>query len=372
MVWIQRVGRQGVIMSRLRACLSWGRRTIREAVAPRPPHRRRLVDLSAELALRLEEMEALRRQTALLRDEFARLRTGAQELPVARNNKQALAVGRQSLLDYRVQAALAGDAGEGDAGDYRRARGLYLDLLEAALTGCLTEDPAHSRSAEPGYDSKLRMVGWDWPKTAQTMIGVVRMRNLRHLLERVIADGVPGDLIETGVWRGGACIYMRGILAAHGIGDRTVWVADSFRGLPPPDETAFPQDRGDTHHTHAELAIPLETVRRNFERYGLLDSQVRFLEGWFKDTLPTAPVERLAILRLDGDMYESTIEALDALYHKVSPGGFVIIDDYILPRCRQAVHDFRARHNITAELEAVDGVAVFWRVPPAGEGAVPA
>jgi len=76
------------------------------------------------------------------------------------------------------------------------------------------------------------------------------------------------------------------------------------------------------------LAVPLEEVQALFRRYDLLDAQVRFLKGWFKDTLAGAPIERLALLRLDGDLYESTMDALVPLYDKVSPGGFVIVDDY--------------------------------------------
>src|SRR5262249_7945660 len=157
-----------------------------------------------------------------------------------------------------------------------------------------------------------------------------RLENLKFCVETAIRDGVPGDLIETGVWRGGACIFMRAILEAYGDKQRKVWVADSFAGLPKPNEAKYDADRGDKHHTFGDLAVPRETVEKNFEQYGLLDDQVRFLEGWFKDTLPSAPINSLAVMRLDGDMYESTIQALEALYPKLSPGGFVIIDDYFL------------------------------------------
>jgi hypothetical protein len=193
------------------------------------------------------------------------------------------------------------------------------------------------------------------------MIGVARMRNLRRLVETALNDGVRGDLIEAGVWRGGACIYMRGILAAHNDTGRKVWVADSFAGLPPPDEERYPVDKDDPHHTFTHLIVPLEQVKNNFRQYGLLDDQVGFLPGWFKDTLPVAPIKRLAVLRLDGDMYGSTMETLEALYPKVSPGGFVIIDDYLLPACRQAVHDYRDANGITDAIEDVDGAAAYWR-----------
>ncbi|MGA3308027.1 MAG: TylF/MycF/NovP-related O-methyltransferase [Xanthobacteraceae bacterium] len=238
-------------------------------------------------------------------------------------------------------------------------RSLYLDLLEDSLIGAFMRDESiapHQR----GYDENRRELGRDWPKFACTMIGKARMRNIRELCETILDGDVPGDFLEAGVWRGGACIYMRGILKAYGIPDRTVWVADSFAGLPPPNPEQYPADRDDPHHTFLPLIIPLEEVRDNFAKYGLLDDQVQFLKGWFKDTLPNAPIKRLAVLRLDGDMYESTIQSLDALYWKVSPDGFIIIDDYILPACRKAVDDFRAQHDITAKLEPVDGAAVYW------------
>jgi O-methyltransferase len=155
---------------------------------------------------------------------------------------------------------------------------------------------------------------------------------------------------------------MRAILQAHGDASRRVWVADSFQGLPPPDPAKYPADEGDTHHTHADLAVSLEQVRSHFERYGLLDDRVRFLKGWFKDTLPAAPIERLAVARLDGDMYESTMDALKSLYPKLSPGGYLIVDDFgYAEACRQAVHDYRGAHGITEEIVTIDWTGSYWR-----------
>jgi O-methyltransferase len=140
-----------------------------------------------------------------------------------------------------------------------------------------------------------------------------------------------------------------------------VWVADSFQGLPKPDE-AYPEDRGDSHWTFPELAVSLEDVKRNFKRYGLLDDQVRFLVGWFRDTLTPAPIERLAVLRLDGDMYESTMDVLTALYPKLSVGGYCIIDDYgYIASCRTFVETYRRAHNITEPIKVIDGGGVFWQ-----------
>lgn len=273
------------------------------------------------------------------------------------------------------------------------ARELYLDLLKRTLTGAVAEDndsilggvrtagsPVLYKNAADAfgrlagrfgfeiaykkpYDPELRAVGRDWPARADSMIGLQRMDNIKECVEAVLRDGVPGDLIETGVWRGGASIFMRGVLKAWGDETRTVWVADSFQGLPRPDATRFPADTGDELHKLGGLAVGVDQVRHNFERYGLLDDQVEFLVGWFKDTLPTAPIEQLAVMRLDGDMYESTWQGLEALYPKLSPGGFCIIDDFgsHASQCGRAIEDYRKQHGITEEIVDVDGFGAYWR-----------
>jgi O-methyltransferase len=112
------------------------------------------------------------------------------------------------------------------------------------------------------------------------------------------------------------------------------------------------------------LAVSLEDVQALFAKYGLLDDKVRFLKGWFRDTLPGAPIERLALLRLDGDLYESTRDALHALYERVVPGGFVLVDDYgDFAPCRKAIDEFRAQRSIDAPIVKVDWTGVYWRVP---------
>jgi O-methyltransferase len=239
----------------------------------------------------------------------------------------------------------------------RHAPGLYPPLRKAL-------DPLLHKlhDYETSFSIAARAEGRDWPADAETMIGLPRLDNLQFCITDVLRRGVPGDLIEAGVWRGGATIFMRGVLKAYGDTDRTVWVADSFQGLPKPNARQAPADRGDILWTYGYLAVPLETVQRNFARYGLLDSQVRFLVGWFRDTLPGAPIDRLAVLRLDGDMYESTMDALRALYPKLSVGGYIIIDDYeCLSPCKQAVDDYRAEHGITEPLQYIDWTGVFWQ-----------
>jgi O-methyltransferase len=213
------------------------------------------------------------------------------------------------------------------------------------------------RAVENGtpYQGRIENLGF-----GPSMIGRARLDNVEACVTRALVDGVPGDFIECGVWRGGTTIFVRGLFAVRGILDRRVWVADSFRGLPAPSR---PEDAGLdlSAQRYRGLAVGTDAVRAAFEAHGLLDDRVCFLEGWFKDTLVHAPIERLAVLRLDGDLYESTSDALRALYDKVSPGGFVIVDDYVLPPCAQAVDQFRAARRIDEPLKRVDWAAVFWR-----------
>lgn len=244
----------------------------------------------------------------------------------------------------------------------RTMRGRYLDLMQRCLTGTIYEDAPFAVLGQKEYDAQLREYGWDWPSKAHTMIGLKRLSNLRALTESVIRNRVKGDLIETGVWRGGACIMLRAVLEAHGVKNRRVWLADSFEGLPAPNPEFYPADEGEKFHEYQELSVSIDQVKRNFEKYGLLDEQVIFLKGWFKDTLPTAPIEKLAVLRLDGDLYESTILPLEVLYDKVSVGGFVIVDDYhVVEGCRKAIHDFFVARNISPQVVEIDGVGVYWQ-----------
>ncbi len=244
---------------------------------------------------------------------------------------------------------------------------LYLDLVERSLTNEIHGQSrvemalrfAAVRLRHPWQTRAWRKV---WPARAHTMIGPVRLRHLRGLVETTLREGIPGDYIETGVWRGGACILMRAVLAAHDVADRRVFVADSFAGLPPPNAAAYPADARDGLFAFAELAVSEAEVRRNFGVYGLLDEQVVFLKGLFKDTLPRLGDERFALIRLDGDMYESTMDALTHLYDRLSPGGYAVIDDYgILQSCRAAVHDFLAARKLDPEIEPIDHGAVWWR-----------
>lgn len=272
---------------------------------------------------------------------------------------------------------------------------LYLDLLKRCLTGYIYDEsawelvsqkmPAGNPLRHPWrwlrtttrnywyrrytkrnqrivqlkpFLAEKRISGGDWPLFGYSMIGFKRLENIQVAIETVVREGIPGDLIETGVWRGGACIYMKGVLRCLGIEDRTIWLADSFEGLPPPKDDQDGWDMSETDY----LKVSLEQVRDNFRRFDLLDDHVKFLKGWFCDSLPTAPVNKLAILRMDGDLYSSTMDALTNLYHKLSPGGFAIVDDYhSWPGCKRAVTEFLAAQQVTPEIVNIDTHSVYWR-----------
>ncbi|MGB7270506.1 MAG: TylF/MycF/NovP-related O-methyltransferase [Albidovulum sp.] len=235
----------------------------------------------------------------------------------------------------------------------------YLDLLAKTLDGTIYDDDPLPSNGTGVFDATLREYGWDWPSKAFTMVGTRRLNNFRQRIESVIGNKIPGDIVETGVWRGGACILARGVLKAYGVTDRRVIVCDSFEGLPPPDDAKFPADAGSNFHEFEDLSVSLEQVKSNFERFGLLDDQVVFLKGWFRDTMKDVPSKQIAILRLDGDMYESTIDPLEHLYDRIPKGGWIIVDDYrVVPAAKAAVHDFLDARSLKPVIEEIDGVGV--------------
>ena len=245
---------------------------------------------------------------------------------------------------------------------------LYLDLLKKSLTNNLFKTEPE---VSGGNDTRFLVdfVQHYINAPAVSMLPLERLHNIQACVTDVIERGVPGDLIETGVWRGGATIFMRAVLKVYGEVGRTVWVADSFEGLPAPDAEKYPIER-QAHdgavmkNTFKHFAVDLEEVKRNFKAYDLLDDQVRFLKGWFKDSLPLAPIKALAVMRLDGDYYESTRDALVNLYDRLSVGGYVIIDDYgedSWTYCRKAVDDFRRERGILDDLKQVDSRCFYWQ-----------
>ena len=271
----------------------------------------------------------------------------------------------------------------------KESRDRYLDLMKKVLTHSLWREDIYVLQKRSGRNLKNKLrnfvidligrtgyylgrketrtdneidQGIGWPRQADTMIGLKRLENLQYCCEAVIEMNIPGDFIEAGVWRGGATIFMNAVLRAHHEKGRKVWVADSYEGLPAPSPDRYPLDKGDKHHTWESLKISVEEVRMNFEKYNLLDENVVFLKGWFKDTLPNAPIDKLAVIRLDGDIYESTWDSITNLYPKLQPGGFIIIDDYYVNKsCEQAITDYQNKFGITEEINRIDWAGGYWQ-----------
>lgn len=266
----------------------------------------------------------------------------------------------------------------------------YLDLLAKCLTGMIYRDPPmdpwngvvrdadgrvvdfKTAGSAPGsftfeagvYRAVARERGQDWPATAHTMIGLKRLEAVRDLAYLCLRDGVPGDFIECGVWRGGAAIMMLGVLNEYAGSfpgkHRHVWLADSFEGLPPPDPK-HEADKNSWHHVVPSLAVSQEEVQANIEGYGLMSTRVKFLKGWFKDTLPSVDTP-IALARFDGDMYGSTMDCFMHLYERIVPGGYIIVDDFNSVRgCQQATNDFRKAFQITTPIKPIDDYGVYWK-----------
>lgn len=249
---------------------------------------------------------------------------------------------------------------------------LYLKTLRDCLTGKAYGDGQVPNAAWRwlarmlGFNLSRKLTEHDrdngeyWPATALTMSGTKRLDNLRHCLERVVYFGIPGDIVECGVWRGGAAIYAAGVLAVNE-SNRQLYLCDSFQGLP---RASLPPDASDPRWPLGDLlAVSKEQVWRNFCRFHLGNGNVHLVDGWFKNTLPTLPCHQIAVLRADGDMYESTWDILENLYPRVSLGGYVIIDDYnSVPACQQAVEDYLRKHELNPILMPIDRMAVYWKV----------
>ena len=242
----------------------------------------------------------------------------------------------------------------------------YLNLLQKVLTNTLFHTEPDIEQAKGA--SFMRTFAEHYiDSQAVSLLPKARFTNIEQLILQIVEDQVEGDLIETGVWRGGAVIYMRAILKILNITNRNVWVADSFEGLPTPDKDKNPLEAETSEVIklmYQNFEAGLLEVKNNFQRFDLLDDQVKWLKGWFKDTLPSAPIEKLSMIRLDGDYYDSTMDSLANLYDKLSVGGFVIVDDYgedTWTDCRRAVQDFRLSKNITDAIVPVDSVCVYWR-----------
>ncbi|MDQ2676739.1 MAG: TylF/MycF family methyltransferase [Actinomycetota bacterium] len=279
---------------------------------------------------------------------------------------------RATLLERGIDRDIVA---AGPAADPEALRVAYLDLLKLSLcdlVGAQTQSVNQLDDSRisaggvyseelPAEEMSLRAMGSDWPLSGLTMVGLKRLDDLQECIESVVADEVPGDVIEAGVWRGGASILARATLDTLGQSDRTVWVADSFQGLPPPDREAFPEDSHLDLSQLDYLSVPVDEVRGYFKRFGL-DHGVEYVKGFFGDTLPELRGHPWSVIRLDGDSYEAIWAGLESLYPSLARGGYVVVDDYLLIReARNAVDEFREAHGITAPLKGIDWVGARWR-----------
>lgn len=250
-----------------------------------------------------------------------------------------------------------------------RARSAYISMLKAFITGAVYGDSERAveflhRSNETRYhthamNTTSRTNGEEWPYLGDSMVGSKRLDSLQAILLRVFADRIPGDFLEAGVWRGGTSVLARGVMRAYGE-DRKVFAADSFAGLPAGNTSIDPMDKGWDGLTYLQASTAI--VAETFQTYSLLDDKVVFAKGLFQHTMPAlrSIISKLAVLRIDGDMYESTADVLYNMYDKLSVGGVVIQDDWTGFPSRTACEDFFAVHHLQPAVIAIDNLSVYW------------
>ena len=191
-----------------------------------------------------------------------------------------------------------------------------------------------------------------------TMVGYARLSNAYELARLIERTGLQGAFVECGVWKGG-CIATMAWVAKQANSNRSIWLFDSFEGLPEPTE----KDPLKGWNHVGDYAAPQEVAEQLlFSKLKINRDNVHIVKGWFQDTLPACKDEigPISILRLDGDLYESTKCCLEHLYEQVVPGGYVIIDDYgCWEGCRIATDEFL--ENIDVELQIIDRKGRFFQ-----------
>lgn len=195
-----------------------------------------------------------------------------------------------------------------------------------------------------------------------TLVSPERAQNLYRLARRIERERVPGDVIECGVCNGGSAALLASSATRSRL-KRTVWLLDSFQGMPditPEDGVAF---GGRTAESHVGQEVgSIDRVRDVLKQVGADMNRVRILPGWFRDTFASVTATQIAILNIDADWYESVKLCLDTFYDRVVAGGFVSFDDYgHWPGCRKAVDEFFEKRKLPYELVQVDYTAHWFR-----------
>ncbi|HEX7678756.1 MAG TPA: TylF/MycF/NovP-related O-methyltransferase [Thermoanaerobaculia bacterium] len=206
----------------------------------------------------------------------------------------------------------------------------------------------------------------------QTMTSIERMYALYTATRYVIGNQIPGDFAECGVWRGGSVTLIAHTLLRLGKTDRTLWLYDTFDGMPPPSVEDVQEMSGRSaseilaeHDKSADDPFwgvaPRAVVEANLRRTGYPIDRTRFIEGDVMTTIPTHAPEQIALLRLDTDWYTSTSHELQHLYPRVAPGGIVIIDDYGYWRgARKATDEYLASLPASPLLHRIDYTGRMW------------
>jgi len=186
-------------------------------------------------------------------------------------------------------------------------------------------------------------------KPQYTMVTNKNLWTLYNLVRQVNRSGLPGDIVECGVWNGGSAAIMAFADARENVDGstrRTVWLFDSFQGLPPATERDVNVKR--ENYFVGWNKGNITNVKQAFCRLGLSLDHVKIVPGWFDATLKPATVNRIAVLHIDSDWYESVKIVLDVFYEKVVPGGYIILNDFgTWDGCNQAVNDFFSEHNLS-------------------------
>jgi O-methyltransferase len=190
-----------------------------------------------------------------------------------------------------------------------------------------------------------------------TLAGTERVQNLYRLAQRIEVERIPGDVIECGVYNGGTAAVLASV-ATHSKLNRTVWLFDSFQGMPPTTEA----DGEEAVRYVGEVRGSAQEVKNLLQRTGADLSHVRIVEGLFQESFPTVQIPKIALLNIDADWYESVQLCLENFYDCVVPGGFISLDDYgHWQGCRRAVDEFFLARSLSYPLNAVDYTARWFQ-----------
>jgi len=200
------------------------------------------------------------------------------------------------------------------------------------------------------YVEVERKYGLDWPPFGYTMIGKQRLENFRAAIHEVDRNNIPGAIIETGVWRGGAMI-MAAAVTKEAKSNRDLYLYDAFEDIP-----GYGNNKD-------FLMNSQEDVEKNFDLFSLRDENVHFVKGLFKDTVPLwVKGMPIAVLRIDGNFYDSYCDVLYAMYEDVPVGGIVIYDDIMShPAVMRCWNDFKTDQGVVEELNRIDTPSAWFR-----------